>query len=91
MASTELGPACAKAGLTGAVLLSYVPSAVGSGSRVCEVSQVSNRLLIELLQFKDQHIYRTMYRWYWLQDLFGENCPTAEAPTLQAFTKSIER
>ena len=57
-----------------------------------EVPLVSNKLVLELLCFKDQHAqctYRTMY--CWLQDLFGKRWPKEAAPSLQSLTKSIER
>ena len=87
----SLGPECAKLGVREEVLLSYVSQSLREVS-LPQVQRISNRLLLEVLQFKDQHAectFRTMY--CWVKDLFGKKWPEEAAPTLQAFTKSLER
>ena len=72
------------------MLLSYVNCPEEHVS-VPHISTVSNRLLLELVRFKNEHAQCTFRILYcWVQDLFGINWPE-EPPTLQSFTKSIER
>ena len=87
-----VGPECIKFGVQDVLLLSFVKSSNFDRKIIPEVPCVSNKLVLELLCFKDQHAqctYRTMYRW--LQELFGERWPKEAAPSLQSLTKSIER
>ena len=71
------------------MLLSYKDESV---QHLPETCLLTNGLVIELLRFKDEHAectYRSMYNW--VQDLYGRKWPIEAAPTLQAFTKSVER
>ena len=86
-----LGPECVKIGVREETLLSYLRQSQSKES-VSEIRKISNGLLLELVKFKDQHAdctFRTLY--CWVQDLFGKRWPEETAPTLQAFTKSMER
>ena len=90
-----MGPECVRFGVQEVILLSYVKSSTCRQQAtvvIPKVPLVSNKLVLELLCFKDQHAqctYRTMY--CWLQDLFGKRWPKEAAPSLQSLTKSIER
>ena len=91
MATCSLSLECAKFGVEEKALLSYMSQCQKQVS-VPQVRHISNQLLLELLRFKDQHAectFRTMY--CWVKDLFGKKWPEEAAPTLQAFTKSMER
>ena len=87
----EIGPECSRIGISEATLLFYCDNSK-SEQHLPEVPCVSNQLIVELSRFKDTHsecTFRSMYNW--VQDLYGSRFPIEEAPTLPAFTKSVER
>ena len=86
----EIGPECSRIGISEATLLFHCDNSK-SEQHLPEVPCVSNQLIVELSRFKDKHsecTFRSMYNW--VQELYGSRFPT-EAPTLQAFTKSVKR
>ena len=88
--NTSLGPECQANGISASMLLSYVPR-IDDKQQLPQVP-VSIKLIFELEMFKDQNpgcTFRTFYGW--IQSLFGETWPEENPPTLQAFTKSVER
>ena len=90
MSTSSVGPECTRVGVKNEMLLSYVNCPEERVS-VPHISTISNRLLLELVRFKNEHAQITFRILYcWVQDLFGINWPE-EPPTLQSLTKSIER
>ena len=55
-----------------------------------EIDAVTNKIVLELAQFKDCHqcTFKSLYKW--IKDLFGVKWPLNEVPTPPAVAKSIE-
>lgn len=80
----DVGPECAKNGISSLMLLSCEYS-------FPELSTVANELVLELLSFKNKHCQCTFITVHqWLKKLFGERWPE-QAPTHQAIRRSVER
>ena len=87
---TGVGEICSQTGINLSSLLSYLsPRAT---KQLPEIQNISNRLVLQLLIFKDQHSQCTFKVLYlWLRDLYGKMWPHEAPPTSKAITKSIRR
>lgn len=86
-ADSEVGPLCTRSGIYSSMLTNRLDD-----PQLPELEHVTVGLVLELAQFKDNHIQFSFKDTYqWIKCLFGSKWPDSCPPTSQAVAKSIER